>query len=69
MASKTIKVPNISCGHCTSTIEREVSELEGIISVKADKDSKRVNIEWNEPPLTWAQITALLTDIGYPAEE
>jgi copper chaperone CopZ len=68
MASKTVKVPNISCGHCTSTIEREVGELEGINSVKADKDSKMVTIDWNEPPVTWAQITALLTEIGYPAE-
>ncbi len=68
MATKSVKIPNINCGHCTNTIEQEVSELEGITSVKANKESKMVNIEWNEPPLTWVQIAALLTDIGYPAE-
>ncbi|EDN71052.1 heavy metal-binding protein [Beggiatoa sp. PS] len=68
MANKTVKVPNINCGHCTSTIEREVGELEGVISVKADKNRKIVTVEWNEPSVTWVQITNLLTEIGYPVE-
>lgn len=68
MASKTVKVPNINCGHCTSTIEREVGELEGVISVQTDIEHKTVTVEWNEPPMTWAQITNLLTEIGYSAE-
>jgi copper chaperone len=68
MANKIVKVPNISCGHCTSSIEREVGELEGVISVKADEDSKTVTVEWNEPPATWTQIADLLTEIGYCAE-
>jgi len=54
MASKTVKIPKINCGHCTSTIEREVGELEGITSVKADKENKEVTIEWNET--TWTKI-------------
>jgi len=68
MTSKTVKVSNISCGHCTSTIERELSDLEGVTSVKADKESKTVTIEWNEPPITWKKIADLLNEIGYPAE-
>ena len=35
MTAKTFKVPNISCGHCVMTIQREVGELEGIVSVEA----------------------------------
>ncbi len=66
MASKTVKIPNINCGHCTSTIEREVGELEGVTSVKADKENKEVTIEWNET--TWTKIADLLNEIGYPAE-
>jgi len=68
MPSKTVKVPKISCGHCTSTIERELGELKGITSVKADKESKMVTVEWNEPPITWNEIANLLNEIGYPAE-
>ena len=68
MTSKTFKVPNISCGHCVMTIEREVGELEGIVSVKAGADTKMVTVEWNEPPASWEGIQALLQEINYPPE-
>ncbi|MGD8600775.1 MAG: cation transporter, partial [Gemmatimonadota bacterium] len=35
MSTKTVNVPNISCGHCVMTIEREVGEIDGVSSVKA----------------------------------
>jgi copper chaperone len=68
MASKTFKVPNISCGHCVMTIQREVGELNGVTSVKADEASKMVTVEWNEPPAKWDSIRDLLEEINYPAE-
>ncbi len=69
MAVKTFKVPNISCGHCVMAIQNEVSDLDGVTSVVADKDSKMVTVEWNEPPQSWDSIKALLQEINYPAEE
>ncbi len=68
MATKTFKVPNISCGHCVMTIEREVGELQGVTSVKAEEPSKMVTVNWNEPPATWDGIRALLEEINYPPE-
>jgi copper chaperone CopZ len=68
MASKTFKVPNISCGHCVMTIEREVGELDGVVSVKAEESSKMVIVEWNEPPTNWDNIEGLLVEINYPPE-
>ena len=68
MATKTFKVPNISCGHCVMTIEREVGELEGVTSVKAEEASQMVSVEWNEPPATWKDIQSLLEEINYPPE-
>ncbi len=35
MTSKTYVVPNISCSHCTHTIERELELVEGVESVHA----------------------------------
>ena len=67
MSTKTVKVPNISCGHCVHTIENEVSELEGITSVVADEQSKMVTVVWDEPQ-SWDKIAALLAEINYPAE-
>ena len=66
MTTKTFTVPNITCGHCTNTIETEIGELEGVAMVSADVDSKQVNVEWREPA-TWEQIEALLAEIEFPA--
>ena len=68
MATKTFKVPNISCGHCVMTIEREVGELSGVTSVKADQATKMVTVNWNEPPANWEAIRSLLTEINYAPE-
>ena len=68
MTSKIFNVPNISCGHCVMTIEREVSEMEGISKVSADAGAKTVNVEW-EAPATWDSIKSLLAEINYPVAE
>ena len=68
MATKTFKVPNIHCGHCVMTIEREVGELAGVTSVKAEQSTRMVTVNWNEPPATWDAIRSLLAEINYPPE-
>ena len=68
MTSKTFTVPNISCGHCTHTIEAELSDLVGVMNVTAVQDSKQVTVEWQEPA-TWESIQAALREINYPPEE
>lgn len=65
MASITYNVPNISCGHCVHTIETELSDLEGVVRVKAEQMDKRVTVDY-EPPATPDAIQALLTEIAYP---
>jgi copper chaperone CopZ len=67
MTTKTFVVPNISCGHCTRTIEMEVGDLAGVSSVKAEEASKQVTVAWDSPA-TWEQIEALLEEINYPVE-
>ncbi len=67
MTTKTFTVPNISCGHCTHTIEMELGELAGVTSVKAVQENKQVTVNWQEPA-TWEQIQAVLQEINYPPE-
>jgi len=68
MSTKTFTVPAISCGHCTHTIESEVSELAGVESVKAEEATKQVTVSYTEPA-TWDAIKALLVEIDYPPVE
>ncbi len=65
---KTVTVPGISCGHCVATIERELSELDGVSHVKAIEDSKQLTVEWGDPA-TWSDIVELLEEIEYPPQE
>jgi copper chaperone len=58
-------IPNISCGHCVHTIQTEVADLKGIQSVKADVNSKIVEIIFDSPA-TEEQIKKLLAEINYP---
>ena len=65
MSTVTYSVPNISCAHCVHTIQTEVGELNGIQSVKADAESKKVEIVFGDPA-TEEKIKALLAEINYP---
>ena len=65
MQNKTFLVPNISCGHCTHTVEMELGDIKGVQSVKADLNSQQVSVEW-DTPATWEQIETTLVEINYP---
>jgi copper ion binding protein len=67
MTIVTYSIPAISCGHCTHTIETEVSDLQGVQSVKAEIDTKKVVITF-DAPASEEKIKALLAEINYPAE-
>lgn len=65
MSTVIYSVPNISCGHCVHTIQTEVGDLKGVKSVKADVETKKVEIIF-EPPASEEQIKSLLAEINYP---
>jgi len=67
MTTVTYIVPAISCGHCTRTIETELKDLEGVQSVKAAVDTKKVEITF-DTPANEEKIKSLLAEIDYPAE-
>ncbi len=67
MTTVIYSVPAISCGHCTHTIETEVAELQGVQSVKAAIDTKKVEITF-DTPASEDKIKALLAEINYPVE-
>ena len=49
MESKTLSIPNISCGHCVMSIKNELGEIEGVTKVEGDPVNKRVTLEWDAP--------------------
>ena len=61
----TLSVPNINCGHCVMTIKNELSEMEGVILVEGDEQTKEIKVDWQEPA-SIEKIKEKLEEINYP---
>jgi copper chaperone CopZ len=68
MEKVRFSIPNIHCGHCIKTIERELGEIDGVSSVNGDAATKKVTIEWI-PPASLEGIKAALKEINFPVAE
>ena len=68
METKTLSIPNISCGHCVMSIKKELSEMEGVAKVEGDPANKSVTLEW-DVPATLKKIRDTLKEINYPAAD
>ena len=68
MTTETFSIPNISCGHCTGTIQNELNELDGVTQVEGNIEGKSVTVQW-DAPMTREKIVETLKEINYPAAE
>lgn len=66
MSSKVYDVPNISCGHCVATIERELRTVSGVTDVVGDLDTKQVAVVYEDEGVL-GRVESMLEEIGYPA--
>lgn len=66
MMTKTVNVPAISCGHCVGTIEREVGDLDGVTTAKAEQQNRNVTVSWDPETTDWVVIETLMREINYP---
>ena len=64
MTSITLSVPDISCGHCKTSIEGAVSELNGVDTVEVNIDKRTVDIAFAES-LTTETIIDAIESQGY----
>lgn len=68
MDTKTLNIPNISCGHCVMAIKRELGEMEGVTKVEGDPGKKEIILEW-DAPASLDKIKSTLSEINYPASD
>lgn len=68
MEKHTFNIPNISCGHCTSAIENELKEIDGITDVQSNIAAKTVTVQW-DAPVTLDRILDTLKEINYPVAQ
>ncbi len=57
-------VPDMTCGHCVSTVTKAIKGLDAAAQVKADLASKTLAVETSAPA---PAVAKALEDAGYPS--
>lgn len=60
---QTIRVEGMTCSHCEASVTRNLSKLEGIEEVVADKNTSQVKIKGSKINLT--EVEQIVTELGY----
>ncbi len=69
MTSRTLSVPDVSCGHCKSSIEGAVGPLDGVELVEVAIDDRTVAVDYDCTEDTFAEIVAAIEEQGYEISE
>ena len=64
----TLKAPDISCGHCVSSVQQTVGALNGVSQVEASAETKLINVRFDPNLTNRVQIESSLKAAGYPAQ-
>ena len=65
MQKETIKIDNLSCGHCVKTVTNRLESIEGIQNVNVVLETSTLTLEHDEN-ITRDIIVNELDEIGYP---
>ena len=65
----TLTAPDISCGHCVSSVQNRLGGLEGVKSVVASAETKQIDLAFDPTKISLDKIKAELDDEGYPVQE
>jgi copper chaperone len=68
MTDKVFTVPDISCGHCKSTIEGALKSVKQVRYVDVNVDKKTVRVSF-DPPDAIAEIVRAIEDQGYAVQK
>jgi copper chaperone len=67
MSTISYSVPDISCGHCSTAITREVSIVAGVEAVEVDLNAKRVTVTGES--LDEQAVISAIDEAGYEVAE
>lgn len=65
MSELTLSVPDISCGHCKSSIEEAVGALDGITKVEVAIGDKTVDVAFDDEVQDLDTVIAAIEEQGY----
>ncbi len=65
MTQTTLTVPDISCGHCKTSIEGALGSLDGIQDVTVNIEPKTVELSFDDGVVTLDSIVDTIEEQGY----
>jgi copper chaperone len=65
MTNKTLKVTDMSCGHCKAAVEGELNKLFGVESASADVEKGIVEVSYDETKVTTEDLKGAIEEVGY----
>jgi copper chaperone len=68
MKQITLSVPDISCGHCKSSIEGAVASLGGVARAEVSVSKRTVDVEYDPAQVDLAAIVSAIDDQGFEVD-
>jgi copper chaperone len=65
MTEKTLRVPDMHCGHCKAAVEGELSKLSGVESSLADVEKGTVEVTYDEGKVSTEDLKVAIEEAGY----
>jgi copper chaperone len=65
MIEKTLKVPDMSCGHCKAAVESELNKLSGVMYSKADVEKGTVEVSFDDGKVSIEDLKGAIEGAGY----
>jgi copper chaperone len=65
MTEKTLKVPDMSCGHCKAAVESELNKLSGVKYSHANVEKGIVEVSYYEGKVSTEDLKGAIEGAGY----
>ncbi|MDQ3183733.1 MAG: cation transporter [Actinomycetota bacterium] len=62
---KKLNVPDMTCGHCESSLQEALTELDGVRGSKADHKEGTVEVTYEANRVTDEQFREVIAEAGY----
>ena len=65
MTEKTLRVPDMHCGHCKAAVEGELNKLSGVKRAAADVERGTVEVSYDEGRVSTDDLKDAIEEAGY----
>jgi copper chaperone len=68
METTTIKITGMSCGGCTASVTKVLTEMPGVARAEVQLSPGQAVVEFDPAKVTRADLCAAIVDAGFEAE-